>query len=101
MMGEDVILRIKNPPYGSNFWNGLMSAKAHVLKHVKWELGDGRSVFMWDDLWYKQSSLIQIPQYREASRWAKMHQSEYVLNYYDLSTKKWLFIKPSDENIQK
>lgn len=63
MMGEDVILRIKNPPYGSNFWNGLMSAKIQVLNHVKWEIGDGRNVLMWDDLWYKDKYLIQTPQY--------------------------------------
>lgn len=58
MMGEDVILRIQNPPYGSTFWNGLISIKPQLLSNISWEVGNGSNVLMWEDVWFNKIPLI-------------------------------------------
>lgn len=100
-MCNNAILRIKNPPYELTFWNGIMLAKNQILTHVKWEIGDRRSVFTWDDLWYKDKPLIQIPQYQEVGRQSEKYQGQFIQKYYNLTSNKCFFLKPVDGRFRK
>lgn len=94
MMGEDAILRIQNPPYGSTFWNGLISAKLQLVSNISWEVGNGSNIFMWEDIWFMKRPLIYYSQLQEGGRWVQENQGYIIDKYYDKTLKKWFFSKP-------
>ncbi|GJT78837.1 AT-hook motif nuclear-localized protein 1-like protein, partial [Tanacetum coccineum] len=47
-----IIWTIKQDPNASYGWNQMLELRDRMRKHVKYKIGDGKSIFFWHDKWW-------------------------------------------------
>lgn len=88
-MRQDIILRIQNPPYGSLFWNDLISAKSIITNEIKCIHGSEEQVYIWEDARIKEIYLFHIKEYKDGVEQALRNQGETIDKYYDNTINRW------------
>lgn len=99
-MGQNCILRIQNPPYGSPFQNRLIAVRFNIQEATKWLPGDGKQVFMWEYAWLKDEPLINLKDYKYGVKWTLKCQGSIIVYYFEEDTNSQKIHKPSRGRIE-
>lgn len=90
--GKKNFLSFFNPPNRSAFYNGILDIQDCVWKHLWWEVSKGDIVIFWEDIWIRDTLLLQDNALRSIMEWTKIHLDLEVKNYisYVEGISRWM-----------
>ncbi|GLJ21459.1 hypothetical protein SUGI_0395860 [Cryptomeria japonica] len=103
------VLKEEGLPRGSKIWNNILSYKDPLSHGLRWLIGNGRKILLWEDCWLRERPLTSSPSLRRLQDATKGFFGERVSDYFNNPTWRALedycidhpFLLPAARELQK
>ncbi|GLJ44906.1 hypothetical protein SUGI_0945370 [Cryptomeria japonica] len=75
-------------PQGSKLWNNILKSRLIVREGLKWQLGNGRKVRFWEDIWAEDRPLANT-RFHQIMHHLKGLLGDYIVDYMEPGRGGW------------
>ncbi|GLJ43861.1 hypothetical protein SUGI_0914210 [Cryptomeria japonica] len=103
------VLKEEGLPRGSKIWNNILSYREPLSHGLRWLIGNGKKILLWEDCWIGERPLASSPSLRRLQDATKGFFGERVSDYFSNRTWRALedycidhpFLLPTAKELQK
>ncbi|GLJ09523.1 hypothetical protein SUGI_0111090 [Cryptomeria japonica] len=81
-------LSVVDLPQRSELWNNILKSKLVVREGLKWQLGNGRKVRFWEDVWAEDRPLAST-HFHQLMHHLKGLLGDYIIDYMEPGRGGW------------
>ncbi|GJS03467.1 RNA-directed DNA polymerase, eukaryota, reverse transcriptase zinc-binding domain protein [Tanacetum coccineum] len=97
---NESIWEVKCNANSSSGWKNLLSLRVKIKKHVKYKIGNEKSIFLWHDKWWDGGILNEVFPFETLPNVeSKVKISEMIQNGKWLWPEEWIVVYPNILNI--